>query len=157
MPPLNDTNTRPNTYGAGHVQREDLCSGLLDAHHTPKLEVQNAGIPFVIMYQTVTSVTNKDFAIPKGMKVIVYDIVCYLTGTGGAADTIKAQKLTSAAVATDISDAIDCNAADKAVKRAGTIDDAQNELDGTAGDSLRIVQASDALARVFVYCVRIPN
>ena len=150
--------TRPNTYGAGHIQRADLCSKLLDAHHCNEFDDLEIGIPFVIRFETVSGTAAYDVAIPKHIKCQVMDMVVFQTAAGGAADTVKLQKLPAgvAASAADITDALDCNKSDNVVTRVGTIDDAECELDGTAEDVLRIATASGATVRGFVTLVRVP-
>lgn len=150
--------TRPNTFGAGHIQRSDLVSRLLDAHHCNEFTDGEIGLTFTIRVKTLSGTTEQDVAIPKHIKCQVIDAWCIQHAAGGAADTAKLQKLPAgvAASAADISDAMDLNKADKVLTRVGTLDDAQWELDGTVGDVLRVTTASDATAFVFIRLQRVP-
>lgn len=67
------------------------------------------------------------------------------TAAGGAADTIKLQKVTGGS-ASDISNAADFNVSDAVVVNFTTLDD--SKLDFDHGDNLRVVTASGAVGRV---------
>lgn len=71
-------------------------------------------------------------------------------GAGGAGDTVTLKN-----AGTAITDAMDLNVADKAVARAGTIDDAQYEI--AAGGTLRVTaaKASDCECDVYVLGIRV--
>lgn len=80
---------------------------------------------------------NKDVSIPSGVKIRVVDVQVINKGLGTASDTVQAKKKNGGTV-TNISNAISINAADQTIARASTIDDANYDLDGTAGDELRV-------------------
>jgi hypothetical protein len=81
-------------------------------------------------------------------KFRVIDVQCVATAAGGAADTVTVKNGSDA-----ITDAIDLNDSDKVISRAATIDDAFRDIDTT--QSLVVATASDAVADVYIYCVRI--
>lgn len=145
--------TRKNTMGGGHIQREELMHGLLDAHHCNKFPNQGLGIPFIARFQTAAGATTKDIVIPKHLACRVVKCWGVMTGAGGGGDTVRLKKVTAAGASTDISDAVDVSAlGDKDVFEVGEIDDAQQDLAGE--DTLRVTTASDALAEVYVLLVR---
>jgi hypothetical protein len=110
---------------------------------------------FVIAQQTVSgtaSYTVVDSPIPFPFRVV--DVVCVATAAGGVGDTITVKNGSTA-----ITNAMDLNVSDKAVVRAGTIDDAEHNIEkglsNVADDTLVVSTASGAVALVYIFCVRI--
>lgn len=98
---------------------------------------------FVIDVDTEAA-TAVVFSSDAPAKFRVIDVLVIALATAGSG-TVKITDGTS-----DITDAI-VAATDKAVTRAGTIDDAKNEI--SAGGSLSVVVANAADARVIITCV----
>jgi hypothetical protein len=120
----------------------------LDPRHLQPFDVGGvtAGVPFVVAFQTVAGTSDLDafdttVGIPFPARVI--NMWGFKTGAAGVGDTVTLKKNTTA-----ISDAIDCNIADNLLLTPASMDDAQMDL--ARGDNLRLSQASDALARVYV-------
>lgn len=102
---------------------------------------------------TVADGATADIDVVLTYKTRVYDVVVVKTdGAGGASDTITVKN-----GATAITDAIDINVADKAVKRAGTIDDAAWDI--AAGGTLRVTRtkasAANVACEVIVYGMKV--
>ena len=111
--------------------------------------VGTAGVPFLVTVQTATGTSSyKPFGDDAPYSMRVLDAWCVATATGAAADTVQVKDGTNA-----ITDAMDLNVADTTVVRAGTIDDAEHEI--VKGGTLEIETASDAVALVYVLCVRV--
>ena len=140
--------TRKNTFGGGHVQREELVAGLLDAHHCNKFDVQQCGIPFVIRFKTVAGTNDKTFTAPKNLPFKVIDAWGYMTGAGASSDTVQIFNGTDAITASKDVSAL----SDKDRFAFASIDDAYNEI--ASEGTLKVTTASDALCEVFVLCVR---
>lgn len=95
-----------------------------------------------------------DLAVPAGFQIEILDMKAVMKGAGAASDTIQLQKVVTGPTVTDITDALDLSAADKSIVRASEIDDANNTLDGDAGDLLRLSHvdaAGDDAPAVDVY------
>jgi hypothetical protein len=102
---------------------------------------------------TVADGATADIDVVVDHKIRVIDVVVIKTvAAGGAGDAITVKN-----GATAITDAIDINAADKTVKRAGTIDDAQYEI--AAGGTLRVTRtkasANNVACEVVVYALKV--
>lgn len=104
------------------------------------------GIP--VIHRITAAALTGDIDVVLTHKTRILDVQCVAVGAGGAADTIIVKN-----VATAITDAIDMNVADKAVKRAGTIDTAQWDI--AAGAIMRISGASAVTCEVIVYGIRV--
>ena len=105
------------------------------------------GVPVVFRITAATLTGDVDVVMTH--KVRVLDVWCVAVGgAGGAGDTIVVKN-----GATAITDAIDMNVADKVVVRAGTIDDAQYEIDAAA--DLTVTGASAVTCEVYVLAVRV--
>lgn len=110
------------------------------------------GVP-VVHRVTVADGATADIDVTLTYKTRVYDVVVVKTAAaGGASDTITVKNGTTA-----ITDAIDINIADKAVARAGTIDDAAWEI--AAGGTLRVTRtkasANNVACEVIVYGMKV--
>jgi hypothetical protein len=92
---------------------------------------QQGGIPVIYRY-LIADAASANYDVVTTAKIEVYDVQVIKTeGAGGAADTVTVQNGANA-----ITDAIDTNIADKAVARAGEIDDANHQI--ASGGTLRI-------------------
>jgi hypothetical protein len=108
------------------------------------LATTNAGLP--IIYRVTATTLTGDIDITVESKVRVIDVWAVVTGTNGAADTVQVKNGTSA-----ISNALDMNAADTTVVRAGTLDDAQWNI--SDGGTLRVTGASGVSAEVYILAI----
>lgn len=106
----------------------------------------DGGIP--VLYRITASALTGDVDVTVEHKIRVLDVWCVATAAGGASDTIIVKNGTTA-----ITDAIDMNVSDKVVKRAGTIDDAQHEID--ASGTLKVSGASAVTCEVYVLAIRV--
>ncbi len=99
---------------------------------------------FIIEVDTEgANLTIFDANVPAKFRIIDMVVMGITTqGSGTVKLTDGSSDITNAIVA----------ATTKAMTRAGTIDIAKNELD--AGDTLKVVVANAADARLFIYCVR---
>lgn len=100
-----------------------------------------SGVPF--LHIIVASALTGDVDVVLTNKIRVIDAWAVGTGTGGVADTVQVKN-----GATAITDALDMNVADTTVVRAGTINDAQHEIE--EGGTLRVTGASAVNAIVYV-------
>lgn len=110
------------------------------------------GLP-VLHRVAVADGATGDVDVTLTHKTLVTDVWLVKTaGAGGASDTITVKNGTTA-----ITDAMDINVADKAVVRAGTIDDAQYAI--SAGGTLRVTRtkasANNVACVVFVLGIRV--
>lgn len=110
-----------------------------------------AGTPFAITVAVASgAAADVDTIVRQDCRVI--DVVAQQNGAGEASDTLTVQEGANA-----ITDAMAWSGADKAVVRAGTIDDAYASL--SAGDTLRVSPSDDdagddlAAGTVTVLCV----
>jgi len=102
---------------------------------------------------TVADGATADVDVVLTHKTLIIDVWLVKTAAaGGASDTITVKNS-----ATAITDAIDINVADKVVKRAGTIDDAQNAI--AAAGTLRVTRtkasANNVACEVYVLGLRV--
>lgn len=104
------------------------------------------GLP--ILYRIAAAALTGDVDVTLTYKSRVIDVWCVATAAGGASDTITVKN-----GATAITDAMDLNVSDKAVVRAGTIDDAAYEI--AAAGTLRVSGASAATCDVYVLAIRV--
>jgi len=105
------------------------------------------GIP--VVYRVKATALTGDVDVVVAEKIRVSHVVTVNAGgAGGAGDTITVKN-----GATAITDAIDCNKADKVVTRVGTINDAQHEI--AAAGTLRVTGASAVTADVYIYAFRV--
>lgn len=93
--------------------------------------------------------------VPKH-KVRVFDaIVTKQAGAGGASDTLQLRNGTTNA----ITNAMSINVADNTVVRAGTVDDAYQDVDPAAGGFIRVqvvkASAANVACRVMIRVVRV--
>ena len=103
------------------------------------------GVPVLIRVQVACSTgTIFNANCPRKLVIIDARVIATATNVGG---TVKATDGTN-----DITDAMVCDT-DKAVTRAGTIDDAYNTL--AKGDTLKLVPAASAAGEVFVLALPI--
>lgn len=142
------SNAGVTAIGAGKVTNAMVAPAALDGTVAKVVANVNVigGIP-VVHRITATNLTG-DVDVVLTHKTRILDVQCVAVGAGGAADTITVKN-----GATAITDAIDMNVADKAVKRAGTIDTAQWDI--AAAGTLRISGASAVNAEVIVYGIRV--
>lgn len=112
------------------------------------------GVKFWLHTLDVAGIVGK--AIPKGQKYLIYGVDGYKTvGDGGAGDKVDIKKGTSLICSVDL------NKADKLVLSVPSIDDANNVLDGDAGDTLNFVVvdgnagATDLSCELMVKALRI--
>ena len=104
-----------------------------------------------LLYRIDVAAAAGDTDVIVKQKIRVVDVWAVKTAAnGGAGDTVTVKN-----GATAITDAMDLNATDKSVVRAGTIDDAQHEI--AAGGTLRATaaQATNAACTVYVLAVRV--
>lgn len=104
---------------------------------------------FIAEVETAASMTDNEVYVfnancPAAIRVL--DVFFVKMAGAGAGDTAKV-----ASGDGDITNAVDCNVADKTRIAAGTIDDDYTDI--AAGGSLKVVTASDALVRVVILCV----
>jgi hypothetical protein len=104
------------------------------------------GIP--ILYRITATALTGDVDVVLTYKSRVLDVWCVGTAAGGAGDTITVKNGSTA-----ITNAIDMNVSDKVLVRAGTIDDAQHEID--AAGTLKISGASGVTCEVYVLAIRV--
>lgn len=104
-------------------------------------------IPFrdLMIVSVVGQTTTQTIFNAESPRLKVLDAWCVKTAGAGAGDTVTIDDGTTA-----ITDAMDCNVADKLIVRAASIDDATAVLE--EGGTLRAVFASAAPADVFVLC-----
>jgi hypothetical protein len=127
------------TYGKSRVPKNVKTK--LDEHDTAldKLDgtVTNNQTVSGPLYQHVVTVPDgatADIDVVVTRKFEVLDVIVQKqAGAGGGSDTITVKN-----GATAITDAVDINIADKVVKRAATIDDAQSVI--AAGGTLRVTR-----------------
>lgn len=86
-----------------------------------------AGVPVLHVFNMAAGATATR-TIATAQKITVVDAWAVLKGLGTAGDTVQVKN----AAGTAITDALDCNAADKALVRAGEIDDGQNVVAAAA-------------------------
>jgi hypothetical protein len=128
-----EINSRP---GAGHSTFPDTAQ--VTATQTVKTVPAGTGV-----YKVVAAALTGDIDIPVHRALQVIDVWIVKTAAGGAGDTITVKN-----DATAITDAIDGNAVDKTIVRAGTIDDAQAII--PAGGTLTVSGASAETSDVFI-------
>lgn len=124
----------------------------VDMLPSPVVANQTApGIP-VLHEITVPDAATGDVDVVLDQKTRILDVWLVKTGgAGGSGDTITVKNGSTA-----ITDAMDINVADKVVVRAGTIDDAQQEI--AAAGTLKVTRtkgsANNAACKVYVLAVR---
>lgn len=104
------------------------------------------GVP--IVFRINAAALTGDVDVVMTHKVRIIDAWCVATAAGGASDTITVKN-----GATAITNAMDLNVSDNVIVRAGTIDDAQHEID--AAGTLRISGASAVNAIVYVKAIKV--
>lgn len=125
MAPLQFPHLAPKQFTAPKVADKNAIGGLRVAHRVTVADGATADIDVVLTHKTR-----------------VVEVLVIKTGAaGGVSDTITVKNGANA-----ISDAIDINVADKTVKRAGTIDDANYEI--AAGGTLRVTRTKTSAANV---------
>lgn len=140
--------TRKNTLGGGHIPRENLVAGLLDAFHCNTFDPQMLGVPFIAHFKSVAGTNDKTITIPKNLPCKVVNVWGYMTGAGGAGDTVQLLNGTNAITpAKDVS-----GLSDKDYFTFASIDDAYNII--ASEGTLKLTTASDALCEVFVLLIR---
>jgi hypothetical protein len=129
---------------------EALASGLNGSNVAT---VANAnvigGTPVVHRINIADTAADTDVVLTHKTRITDVTVV-KTTGAGGAGDLITVKNVTTA-----ITNALDINVADKAVVRAGTIDDASHEV--AAGAILRITAAkvTNCACIVYVHGIRV--
>ncbi len=136
------------TVGAGAITQAKITAAALDGTVAKVVANVNiiGGLP--VIHRITATLLTGDVDVVLTHKTRILDVQCVSVGAGGAADTITVKN-----GATAITDAIDMNVADKAVKRAGTIDTAQWDI--AAAGTLRISGASAVNCEVIVYGIRV--
>lgn len=107
------------------------------------------GIPVVFRVDIADATADTDVVVTHKIRVIDV-VVVKTTGAGGSGDTLTVKN-----TATAITNAMVTNVADKAVVRAGTIDDASHEI--AAAGTLRFSanKATNAACTVYVYALKV--
>lgn len=105
------------------------------------------GIP--VLHRVLASALTGDVDVTLTHKTRVIEVwAIQKGGAGGAGDTITVKNGASA-----ITNALDLNVADNIIVRAGTIDDATNEV--AAAGTLRVTGASGVTAEVYILGIRV--
>jgi hypothetical protein len=120
------------------------------AEGTIPVQYQSAGI-FIVQLQTAAGMTgDRVSAAPFKHNCRLLFAEARMVGAGASGDTVKIQRLVPPSTRTDVSPAADVSAiADNGPVPFATLDDAQMDFD--AGDSVEVLTASDALARVTLW------
>lgn len=152
-----DTTYQPKVYNkqggdvivvanGGEIQVES--GGKMEAPEAENKNTQGV-MPVVHRIDIADATGNTDVTLDHKTRVIDVTVV-KTAGNGGAGDTVTVQNAGNA-----ISDAISLNINDKAIARAGSIDDAQHEI--AAGGTLRIAanKSTNVACTVYVFGLRI--
>ncbi len=130
------------------VDENTLAADVQDSGNVSEVANGNTAGGILLLYRILATTLTGDVDVVVDEKIRVVDVWAVATAAGGASDTITVKN-----GATAITNALDLNVSDKTVVRAGTIDDAQHEID--AAGTLRVTGASGANAQVYVSAIRV--
>lgn len=142
------SNAGVTAIGAGKVTNAMVAPAALDGTVAKVVANVNVIGGIEVIHRATATLLTGDVDIVLTHKTRITNVRCISVGAGGAADTITVKNGAMA-----ITDAIDMNVADKAVKLAGTIDTAQWDI--AAAGTLRISGASAVNCEVLVYGIRV--
>lgn len=107
------------------------------------------GIPIVHQINIADSAGDTDVVFTHKTRITDVTVV-KTTGAGSSGDTVTVKKGSTA-----ITNAMDMNVADKAVVRAGTIDDAQHEIAAAGTLKVTAAKAGNVACIVYVHGYRV--